>query len=323
MNNVSIMVLMTTDTSARSLSTAVPPAVPPAPAAAHATVGQHRRAELAAFLRSRRERIEPEVVGLPPGLRRRTPGLRREEVAQLAGVGVTWYTWLEQGRQINASVQVLDAVARTLRLDQTETEHLYRLADVAVVPQLTGCINLDPVVQTVLDALAPHPAAVTNARYDLLAWNEPYALLFPFLVAADPEKRNTLWQVFTGPECCHPFVNRAEELGRMVATFRARYGRHIGEPAWTTLVKRLSTVSPLFAELWQTQDVADMGTKVKVFRHLGFGVLNCVSTTFEVVSTPEARMSVYLPNDDETRAKFTVLASGKIPYGVYPCGHGF
>src|SRR6201987_3067237 len=88
----------------------------------------HRRAELAAFLRSRRERISPEQAGLPPGLRRRTPGLRREEVAQLAGVGVTWYTWLEQGRPINASVQVLSAVAQTLSLDQAEREHLYRLA---------------------------------------------------------------------------------------------------------------------------------------------------------------------------------------------------
>src|ERR1700716_4730947 len=86
-----------------------------------------RRTELAAFLRSRRARISPEDVGMPPGFRRRTPGLRREEVAQLAGVGVTWYTWLEQGRPINASVQVLDAVARTLRLDQPEREHLYRL----------------------------------------------------------------------------------------------------------------------------------------------------------------------------------------------------
>src|SRR5579862_7039644 len=89
----------------------------------------HRRAELAAFLRSRRERIGPADAGLAPGIRRRTAGLRREEVALLAGVGVTWYTWLEQGRQINASTQVLDAVARTLRLDRAEREHLYRLAE--------------------------------------------------------------------------------------------------------------------------------------------------------------------------------------------------
>ena len=97
-----------------------------------------RRAEMAAFLRSRRERITPEQVGLPPGPRRRTPGLRREEVAQLAGVGVTWYTWLEQGRPINASAQVLGAVAKTLRLDPTERQHLYRLADVADAAGGTG-----------------------------------------------------------------------------------------------------------------------------------------------------------------------------------------
>ena len=98
-----------------------------------ATATAARRTELAAFLRARRERINPEDVGLPPGTRRRTAGLRREELAQLAGVGVTWYTWLEQGRPINASVQVLDAIARTLRLDGTERGHLFRLADVLAV----------------------------------------------------------------------------------------------------------------------------------------------------------------------------------------------
>ena len=99
---------------------------------------QRRRPELASFLRSRRARVTPADVGMPPGLRRRTPGLRREEVAQLSGVGVTWYTWLEQGRPINASAQVLDAVARTLRLDPPEREHLYRLAQVPFAPDPEG-----------------------------------------------------------------------------------------------------------------------------------------------------------------------------------------
>ncbi|MEV4325694.1 helix-turn-helix transcriptional regulator, partial [Microbispora rosea] len=113
-----------------------------------------RREELAAFLRSRRERIRPEDVGLPPGLRRRTPGLRREEVAQLAGVGVTWYTWLEQGRPINASVQVLDAIARTLRLDAAEREHLYRLADLPEIADPAGDgEGLDAEVHTILRQL--------------------------------------------------------------------------------------------------------------------------------------------------------------------------
>ena len=285
--------------------------------------GQHRRAELASFLRTRRERIEPEVVGLPPGLRRRTPGLRREEVAQLAGVGVTWYTWLEQGRPINASVQVLDAVARTLKLDQAETEHLYRLADVPAVPALNACKGLEPEVQYILDSMTPLPASVTNGRTDVLAWNKAYALLFPFLVDSPDDKRNVLWQTFMVPQCCHPFINRREELGRMVATFRSRYGRHVGEPAWDEFVRRLTAASPDFAELWAEHDVADMGTRIKVFRHPGLGEVKVVSTTFEVASTPGARMTIYSPGDEETRGKFEALRGDSLPRGTYPCGHTF
>src|ERR1700756_2541162 len=117
-----------------------------------------RRGELAAFLRSRRERITPEDVGLPSGHRRRTAGLRREEVAQLSGVGVTWYTWLEQGRPIRASVQVLEAVARTLQLDTIERQHLFRLAEMpdTAHPDESGPV-LPPQVQIVLDGLSPMP----------------------------------------------------------------------------------------------------------------------------------------------------------------------
>src|SRR5580692_10679927 len=129
-----------------------------------------RRGELAAFLRSRRERITPEDVGLPGGQRRRTAGLRREEVAQLAGVGVTWYTWLEQGRPIRASVQVLEAIARTLRLDTVERQHLFRLAEVPDVaaPDHAGPL-LRPEIQAVLDGLTPMPANVVTERFDILA----------------------------------------------------------------------------------------------------------------------------------------------------------
>jgi transcriptional regulator with XRE-family HTH domain len=283
-----------------------------------------RRSELASFLRSRRERLDPEVLGLPTGTRRRTPGLRREEVAQLAGVGVTWYTWLEQGRQINASVQVLDAVARTLRLDPAETEHLYQLADVPAVPAVTGCRRLDPEVQAVLDGLDPLPASVVNGRSDILAWNHAYALLFPFLVNLPDDKRNSLWSCFTSPKCCHPFVNRSEDLARMVANFRARYGRHVGEPAWDEFVKRLCAASPEFAELWAEHGVADGGVRVKVFRHPAIGELNVVVTSFDVAATPETRMIVYTPNDEVTRKGFEMLSLDQLPTGItYPCGHSF
>src|SRR5690348_5383907 len=183
--------------------------------------GHDRRAELAAFLRTRRERITPEQAGLPPGSRRRTPGLRREEVAQLSGVGVTWYTWLEQGRPINASVQILDAIARTLRLDQAEREHLYRLADVPAVPDEVAHECLAPEVQVILDSMAQLPAAVYNGRYDLLAWNRAYAALFPGLTSAPPAERNALWQIFMVADCCLTIANRQVEVPQMVATFRA------------------------------------------------------------------------------------------------------
>ncbi|WP_425558861.1 helix-turn-helix transcriptional regulator [Catenulispora subtropica] len=304
------------------MDTSIPPAASLRTAAPN--TAPRRRSELASFLRSRRERLDPELMGLPAGTRRRTPGLRREEVAQLAGVGVTWYTWLEQGRQINASVQVLDAVARTLKLDQAETEHLYRLADVAAVPALTGCRRLDPEVQLILDGLRPLPAAVVNGRSDLLAWNKSYALLFPFLVNAPEDKRNSMWQVFTAPKCCHPFVNRQEELGRMVANFRARYGRHVGEPAWDEFVKRLCAASPEFAELWAEHGVADGGVRVKVFRHPALGELSVVVTTLDVAATPGTRMMVYTPNDEHTRERFEVLRQDSLPGGAtYECGHSF
>src|SRR5262247_1404947 len=177
--------------------------------------GQHRRAELAAFLRSRRERISPEQAGLAPGTRRRTPGLRREEVAQLAGVGVTWYTWLEQGRQINASTQVLSAVARTLRLDPAEQEHLYRLADVpeaAAAGDAAQVAQVAPDIQEILDGLTTLPAAILNERFDLLAWNHAYAMLFPRIVSQPACERNTLWFTFTYASCCHPYLNRDEQL---------------------------------------------------------------------------------------------------------------
>ena len=133
-----------------------------------------RREELGDFLRSRRERILPEQVGLPAGGRRRTPGLRREEVAQLAGVGVTWYTWLEQGRDINVSDQVLEAVARTLMFDNHERAHVMTLAGLGEFETARECQGLPPTMQLLLDQLDPYPATVLNARHDVLAFNRAY-----------------------------------------------------------------------------------------------------------------------------------------------------
>jgi transcriptional regulator with XRE-family HTH domain len=290
-----------------------------------ATAGSHsRRAELAAFLRSRRERITPVEAGLPPGLRRRTPGLRREEVAQLAGVGVTWYTWLEQGRPINASVQVLAAVARTLRLDQAEQEHLYRLADVpnaAGTPSGPGasCEQVTAEVQEILDSLVPLPASVLNERFDLLAWNAAYAAVWPGVIGAAPAERNVLWQCFMHPACCHPYVNRDGQLSTLVAQLRGAYGRHVGEPAWTGFVRRLQALSPHFARLWAEHDVASPATYLKIFRHPAYERMVMKTTSLAVLATPGTRVVVYTPADETCRVAIDRLLAGEGTDAHYPC----
>ncbi|MFD5070657.1 helix-turn-helix transcriptional regulator [Streptomyces sp. NPDC058369] len=268
-----------------------------------------RRPELAAFLRSRRARVTPADVGMAPGLRRRTPGLRREEVAQLSGVGVTWYTWLEQGRPINASPQVLDAVARTLRLDPPEREHLYELAGVAFLPgRESDIVEVGEEIQGIIDALDPLPAVVYNARYDVLATNPGYRDLFGIPPMRGTRVRNALWSLFTAPEDDCPVVHRSQELPLMAATLRSGYGRHVGEPAWETFIEALSEASPYFAQLWRSGDVLPPGRRVKVFRHRAVtGEIRMTSVSLTVNGLPECRIVTYTPADEESRRLLAVL----------------
>jgi transcriptional regulator with XRE-family HTH domain len=269
---------------------------------------QQRRTELAAFLRSRRARITPADVGMPPGLRRRTPGLRREEVAQLAGVGVTWYTWLEQGRPINASVQVLDAVARVLQLDATEREHLYRLAGIPFVREPVSDVEVvGEEVLGILGSLDPLPAAVYNARYDVQASNATYQALWPMTSIVDRDDRNVLYKLFIVPECCSTMVNSSEELPWMVAQLRRAYGRHVGEPAWEAFIARLIKESPSFAQLWASGDVAAPGRRVKIFRHADIGVINLTTMSLSIDGMPEHRIVVYTPVAEEDRLQIERL----------------
>ena len=241
----------------------------------------------------------------------------------LAGVGVTWYTWLEQGRPINASTQVLDAVARTLKLDQPEREHLYRLADVpeaAVAAEGAAQIaQVAPELQSILDGLATLPASIMNERFDLLAWNQAYAALFPGVVRQPVCERNTLWLSFTYPSCCHPYLNRGEQLGMLVAQLRAAYGRHVGEPAWTKFVRRLQAASPEFGQLWAQHEVASPTTYLKVFRHPAHDQLVMTTTSLGILAAPGTRMVVYTPADDATCTAVASLIAGEGADEKYPC----
>ena len=275
------------------------------------STARRRRTELAAFLRSRRARVTPADVGMPPGLRRRTPGRRREEVAQLSGVGVTWYTWLEQGRPINASAQVLNAIARTLRLDLAEREHLYQLAEVPQTPDpQADADGIGAEIQGILDALDPHPAVVYNSRYDLIGTNAAYGDLFDLgLMRRYSDRFNALWILFTVSRDACPLVYPEAELPVMVATLRSAYGRHVGEPVWESFVADLSAASPYFAELWEGGNVTPPGPRVKTFRHEAVGQIRMTSVSLSVNGMPECRIVVYTASDEESKERAALLRS--------------
>lgn len=268
--------------------------------------GNARRTELSTFLRSRRAKVTPSDVGMAPGLRRKTPGLRREEVALLAGVGVTWYTWLEQGRPINASVQVLDAVARVLQMGPAERWHLYRLADVPGVPMARATRSVPDEIPQVLDGLEPFAACVYDGKYDLLACNSTYALLFPGLVGATGIERNALWKIFTASPATNP-MREEMLLPHMVAMVRGNYARHLGDPEWVEFISRLSAESDRFAALWAGHQVAEPAPMVKRFHCPPVGPLNLKTAGFGIDGAPGFRMMVYMPASDPDAAKIAAL----------------
>jgi transcriptional regulator with XRE-family HTH domain len=281
------------------------PAVAAVAAATNGT--DSRRRELGAFLRSRRERLRPEQAGLPPSRRRRTPGLRREEVAQLAGVGVTWYTWLEQGRDIHPSAQVLDAVARTLQLDAHEHTHLFTLAGVATTTIAEQCLGLCSTVQPLIDKLEPFPAIALNARLDLLAYNGVYASFFDDLESIPIEDRNILWLAFTHPQWRAAIVDWDEVARRMVAEYRAAMAEHLDDPAWKTLVARLDRASSEFAALWERHDVQGIESRTKRARHPQVGLLRLIYTNLWLAQGLGTRLVAFSPADERTRARLELL----------------
>jgi transcriptional regulator with XRE-family HTH domain len=267
-----------------------------------------RRRELAAFLRSRRERIRPEQVGLPPSRRRRTPGLRREEVAQLAGVGVTWYTWLEQGRDINASPQVLDAIARTLQFDTHEHAHLFALAGLPTVTTIADeCDALCPTARLLIDQLEPYPACVVNARFDLLAFNRVYASFFDELDTMPVEDRNCLWLAFNHASGREVIVDWDESVGRMVAEYRAAMAEHIDDPAWKSFLDRLHRASPEFTAVWERHDVLGMQRRLKQALHPRVGLLRLDYTNLWLDQRLGIRIITFTPAEEQTSRRLHTL----------------
>jgi transcriptional regulator with XRE-family HTH domain len=264
------------------------------------------RKQLAAFLRSRRDRLSPLQAGLAPGPRRRAPGLRREEVAQLSGVSHTWYTWLEQAREITVSRQVLAALARALQLSADERQHLFALAG-QPAPAHQPADAPSPLLRQMINALEPNPAYLVSPCWDLLAWNRAEAGLIGDPMLLPEAERNTVWLVFTDPALRKLFDDWATEAQGLLAKYRAAAGEHAGDPRFATLTEALHAASPEFRTWWGRHDIAAFQPARKRFSHPCLGALTFDYLKFTPPDNPNVSLLTYLPADRDTTQRLPGL----------------
>lgn len=260
------------------------------------------RKQLGAFLKSRRSRLAPEDVGLPRGIRRRTNGLRREEVATLAGVSITWYTWIEQGRDIRVSLAVLERLAHVLQLSSQERSYLLSLATPAPGTVQAARVTVDATLQRILDHQEPCPAYILGRYWDILAWNQAACWLFGDFAKLPSAERNMLWYTFVVPEARLLVVDWELRARRLLAEFRADCGRYLKDPALIDLVERVLAVSPEFARWWESYDVQTRDGGQREFFHPQVGRIVLLQTTFIVSNRPDLKLVVHMPLADQASA---------------------
>jgi transcriptional regulator with XRE-family HTH domain len=266
-----------------------------------------RATELAEFLRVHRERITPEDVGFPRGRRRRTRGLRREEVAHLAGVSVTWYTWLEQARPIRVSAETLESLARALRLTAIERTHLFLLGiGYAPVDGSTAPGGNHDGIARMLTSLSI-PAYAVGPLWELLAWNASAGALLAFDELA-PADRNLVWYIFAHPAARARIGDWEDNAQRVLAQFRAATARLVDDPRVAALVGRLQRESPEFALWWPRHEVAGRGGVRKEITHPTAGHMVFEHNALILSDAPDVRVVLYTPLDeDDTPTKLAAL----------------
>jgi transcriptional regulator with XRE-family HTH domain len=276
---------------------------------------QERRQALADFLRQRRAQLSPTEVDLPPGFRRRTPGLRREEVAQLANMGISWYVWLEQGRDVHPSAAILESLAQALRLTPNERRHLFLLAGqpLPAPPVFPEEESISPAFRHMLSDLNPSPAYILGRRYDYLAWNEAADVLF-FIsdIVSDtssPYTRNMIWRLFTN-QMTKARPNWEAVARATLAEFRTASARYPGDPWFEELIEDLKQVSPEFCRWWPHHDVRSALDGHKVIEHPALGTLEFEHFTLQVLTNPDIRIMIYIA-DAETRTTLQQYLAAK------------
>lgn len=272
---------------------------------------ERRRAELADFLKTRRARLRPEQFGLPIVGRRRTPGLRRDEVAQLAGVGVSWYTWLEQGRDITVSDQVLESLASVLQLDTEERGHLFFLAR-GMVPVADGNYQADSPLtsghQAVLDALGTSPAYLMDQFFNVIAWNESACRVFGDFALRSERDRNAVWYTLTHSSQRELYVNWEQAAQHAVMSFRVVYDRHAGDIWIEQFAADLKQASPEFRAWWPQHDIEwSCDPHEKELNHSLVGRLLLYSANLVMPDAPTLHIVVFTPRSQDTAVKLASL----------------
>jgi transcriptional regulator with XRE-family HTH domain len=262
-----------------------------------AACSEARQREFGDFLRSRRERLTPASVGLPNGFRRRTPGLRREEVALLAGVGTTWYTWLEQGRDVQPSADVLNALAEALRLDAAERQHLFILANrPPSEPRATGAEHVPDALIRMLDGMRDQPAYVLGRRWDILAWNSAAIAVFGDFGRLQGDARNMIHLMFASESHRRLLVDWNHLAPLSLAMFRADSGRYAGDPEFERLIALLMKESAEFRLWWLRRDVMRQPSTIKRIQHPDAGQLTFEYMSLDVSDRPGMRFVVCTPS---------------------------
>ena len=266
---------------------------------------------LGGYLRNRRTKLDPASFGYSNG-RRRTAGLRREEVAQRANISATWYTWLEQGRGGSPSADVLDRLARALTLTEVEREHLFLLG-LGRSPEVRyrGSDAITPRLQRLLDALTYSPAIVRTATWDVIAWNRAAASVLTDYGSLPPDQRNILRMIF-----CDSRVRAAQSEWEAVArfvvgAFRVDAARAGADAEVAPLVEELCRSSPEFASMWRDNDVQTHGDGVKHLRHPKLGPIALEYSAFAVDGRPDLSLIVYNPATSADQKLIESLVEGK------------
>lgn len=272
---------------------------------------QTRFEALSAFLKSKRAGIQPQSVGLPAGTRRRTPGLRREEVAQLAGVSTTWYTWLEQGRDIKVSASVLDAIASAMQMNNDERKYLYDLALEANAtvsqPEFIQA-RIPPSLERIITELQYCPTLITDRHFQIVGWNRAAAHVFLDFEQISGEERNLIRLLFARKELRSLAVNWEHFVKGFLSIFRAYYGHYVGDVWYKQFIEEMIHAHSEFQSLWQESQVS-MGPEVLIeFRHAKAGKMLFNLTSLQVQGNMDLRCSIYTPAEgSSTEAKLQRL----------------